>query len=239
MKKAWFSLILASSMMISVPVFAQNEDFGKSAVARSLMNKAAQNQASPATKTVTAPKPVSPYEYQETIPDNVDALMERVELQNGALVEEFELLLQKDPLNPDAPKWLSQIAEFHWQMAHYNYLRARRAWIAELDNCADDETKCPPEPVADYSQAIADYRRILSQYPNYDRTDDVYFRLGDALIRNQQSKEGIGYLHKLTQTYPNYKDLDAAYLAMGEFYFSQKNNRPTINMPNTNSPGPI
>ena len=132
MRKAWFSLILASSMMTAIPALAQNEDFGKSAVARSLMTKASQNQATTTTRTVTTVKSAAPYEYQEAIPDNVDTLMERVELQNGALVEEFEQLLQKDPLNPDAPRWLSQIAEFHWQTAHYSYLRARRSWLAEI-----------------------------------------------------------------------------------------------------------
>ena len=223
MRHAWFSLILAASVLATCPAFAQNEDFGKSAVAHSLMAKASKSQTVSEKKIIKPVESARPYEIQETIPEDVDSLMERVEEQNSVLVEEFEQLLVKDPLNPDAPKWLSQIAEFHWQTAHYSYLRARRSWMAELDKCAENEASCPPEPVADYSQSIADYRRLLTQYPNYAHTDDILFRLGDALIRNKQPKEGIGYLHRLTQTYPNYKDLDAAYLAMGEFYFSQKN----------------
>ena len=225
MQKAWFSLVLAVSMLATSPAFAQNqnEDFGKSAVAHSLMAKASKSQTVSEKKVIKPVESARPYEIQESIPEDVDSLMERVEEQNSVLVEEFEQLLVKDPLNPDAPKWLSQIAEFHWQTAHYSYLRARRAWMTELDKCAENESSCPPEPVADYSQSIADYRRLLTQYPNYAHTDDILFRLGDALIRNKQPKEGIGYLHRLTQTYPNYKDLDAAYLAMGEFYFSQKN----------------
>ena len=107
-------------------------------------------------------------------------------------------------------------AEFHWQMAHYAYLRERRAWLGALEGCADDESKCPPEPVADYHAAIDDYRRILLKYPTYEHLDEVLFRLGDALIRNQQAKEGISYLHRLTQNYPDYKDLDAAYLVNGD-----------------------
>ncbi len=213
----------AMSLLCASPVFAQNnEDFGKSAVARIMESKAKAPQKGD-TRTLAAPKPAAPFAYHEETPEDVDGLMARVEAQNGELVKEFEQLLEKDPLNPDAPKWLSQIAEFHWQMAHYAYLRERRAWMAKLDSCDDVDTPCPPEPVADYSASIADYRRIYSQYPTYAHLDDVLFRLGDGLIRNQQPKEGISYLHRLTQAYPDYKDLDAAYLAIGEFYFSQKN----------------
>ncbi len=217
------SAIIAISLFCVTPVFAQNnEDFGKSAIARIMESKAKAPQSGE-TRTLTAPKPATPFTYREEMPEDIDGLMARVEAQNGELVKEFEQLLEKDPLNPDAPKWLSQIAEFHWQMAHYAYLRERRAWMAKLDSCDDVDNPCPPEPTADYSAAIADYRRILSQYPTYSHLDDVLFRLGDGLIRNQQPKEGIGYLHRLTQSYPDYKDLDAAYLAIGEFYFSQKN----------------
>ena len=224
MRYSFFIVLLAASLLHPLNAWSENpqEDFGKSAVAQTLM-KQAKNQESAPVRTISAPAASSPYEYHEEIPEDVDALMERVETQNSALVEEFEQLLQKDALNPDAPKWLGQIAEFHWQTAHYAYLRARRAWLAELDKCVDDETKCPEEPQADYHESINDYRKILANYPSYEHMDDVLFRLGDALIRNKQSKEGISYLHRLTQSYPNYKDLDAAYLAMGEFYFSQKN----------------
>ena len=199
---------------------ATAEDFGKSAVAQTLMKQAAKAQAAPNTDKIQAPKPASPFEMQESIPEDVDTLMERIEAQNRALVDEFEALIQKDPLNPDAPKWLAEVAEFHWQTAHYAYLRARRTWLAQLDSCEDD---CPEEPQADYHAAIDDYRRILSQYPTYPKLDEVLFRLGDALIRNRQPREGVSYLHRLTQEYPEYPELDAAYLALGEFYFSQKN----------------
>ncbi|MBQ9243319.1 MAG: tetratricopeptide repeat protein [Proteobacteria bacterium] len=222
MKRSLAIAMFAATMLFPGASWADNEDFGKSAVAQSLAKQASGMDNLP-SREISAPKPASPYSYREEIPEDVDGLMASVEVQNGLLVKEFEALLEKDPTNPDAPKWLSQIAEFHWQMAHYAYLRERRAWLGALDSCADDEQKCPPEPVADYHAAIDDYRRILLKYPTYEHLDDVLFRLGDALIRNQQSKEGISYLHRLTQNYPDYKDLDAAYLAIGEFYFSQRN----------------
>ncbi len=221
MKNAIAVWILTLSLCIPAASWAQDsEDFGKSAVAQALLKRPQNNAPS---RSIQAPQSSSPYELKEEVPPDVDQLMERVESQNGILVEEFESLIEKDPLNPDAPKWLSQIAEFHWQMAHYQYLRERRSWLEKLDSCADDDSTCPPEPKADYKNAVDDYRRLLAKYPTYENLDEVLFRLGDALIRNDQSREGISYLHRLTQSYPDYKDLDAAYLAMGEFYFSQKN----------------
>ena len=218
-----YVLFLVAALLMPGLAFA--EDFGKTAVAESLLSQArsgAGAHGGTAQRVVSKTEHV-PYEIRETMPADVDALMARVTEQNAAIVQEYESLLQKDPLNVQAPHWLGQIAEFHWQMAHYDYLRARRAWITQMESCDPDAGTCPQEPQADYHQAIADYRRILLQYPTYEKTDEVLFRLGDALIRNQQAKEGIGYLHRLTQSYPDYHEMDAAYLAMGEFYFSQKN----------------
>lgn len=199
-------------------------NYGKDAVAQTLQQIALKHQtaADASLPRAVVESEAAPYAYREETPDDVDTLMARVEAQNGALVEEFEHLIAKDPLNPEAPKWLSQVAEFHYQMAHYAYLRARRQWQASLETCGD-EANCSLEPVADYSAAIDDYRRLYTTYPDYRGMDEVLFRLGDALIRNRQAKEGVSYLHRLTQNYPDYRDLDAAYLAMGEYYFSQKN----------------
>ena len=218
-----YVLFMIAALLLPRMGFA--EDFGKTAVATALIAqaKSGSNENDRPVERVVSKTEHTPYEIQETMPANLDELMARVTEQNAAIVQEYESLLQKDPLNAQAPHWLGQIAEFHWQMAHYDYLRARRAWMAQLESCDLDAGTCPPEPQADYHQAIDDYRKILLQYPTYEKTDDVLFRLGDALIRNQQAKEGIGYLHRLTQTYPNYSEIDAAYLAMGEFYFSQKN----------------
>ena len=223
MVRRWIGVcVLAAACCVSGLGWAE-EDFGKSAVTQSLLSQARASLSPGASYRVTTLQPAAPYELTEGIPADVDALMSRVSAQNAALIEEFRSLLAKDPLNPDAPKWRSQIAEYHWQIAHYRYLSARRAWVAAYEACDEDEGACPLEPQADYRAAIEEYRGILRDYPTYDRLDEVLFRLGDALIRNQQAKEGIGYLHRLTQSYPEYRDMDAAYLAMGEYYFSQKN----------------
>lgn len=226
MRRMRLSIVFFCLLLCANSAYAE-EDFGKSAVAQTLRQLASKRRSESDSTVGSRARvdvaPPTPYTYREETPADVDALMARIEEQNGVLVAEFENLLDKDPLNPDAPKWLSQIAEFHYQMAHYAYLRARRAWMAELDTCDEEAGNCKPEPEADYSLAISDYRRLYASYPNYEKMDDVLFRLGDALIRNRQAKEGISYLHKLTQQYPDYEDLDAAYLAMGEYYFSQKN----------------
>ena len=224
MRRGIFSTILVAAFLYAAPALGESEDFGKSAVAQALIKRATQTRGSveSAPRVAEPSKPSVPWTISESVPEDVETLMSNIETQNGLLVVEFENLLAKDPLNPDAPKWLFQIAEFHYQMAHYAYLRARRNWLTALDACSEDESTCPPEPVADYRQSISDYRRLLTTYPAYEKLDDVLFRLGDALIRNQQPKEGVSYLHRLTQEYPHYTSLDAAWLALGEFYFSQK-----------------
>lgn len=213
------------TFLLAQPALGQSDDYGKAAVAKKLIGQAEQVEATQAKRAKLEKKQTTavPFSVDEGGFDDVDALLSRLSDQNQSIIAEFEALLKKAPLNPDAPKWHLQIAEFHWQSEHYRYLSARRAWLAGLEACETEALQCPSEPQADYRNAIAAYREILQKYPDFEQIDEVLFRLGDGLIRNQQAKEGIGYLHRLTQSYPKYHALDAAYLAMGEYYFSQKN----------------
>ena len=95
MRYPLFSLILAVSVLLPMQASADNEDFGKSAVAQTLMKQARQQESAP-VRTIAAPSAATPYEYREEIPEDVDGLMARVEAQHGALVEEFERFLSWD-----------------------------------------------------------------------------------------------------------------------------------------------
>ncbi|MGI5829006.1 MAG: tetratricopeptide repeat protein [Bradymonadia bacterium] len=220
-----FIIILAVLYFVPLHAMAQNND-GKAEVKRSLLEDA-QRKAAELEKerkhdvelSSTAEPAARPYQIDDLATDEVNTQLQAVEERNAVLIHEFEGLLSKNPSNPRAAEWQYRVAELEWQSAHYRYLRARREWLAQQEDCKD---VCAVEPVADYSKAIEVYRKVLDDYPNYERNDEVLYRLGDALIRANREKEGVAFLHRLTQSYPKAKNLDAAYLALGEFYFAQK-----------------
>ncbi len=174
----------------------------------------------------TSPASQAQVVQPEVDPARVDELLKEVESKNRSLVEQYEALLNKDPTNAKAPEWLFRIAEYKWEISSYRHLRDMREWVKEtevLDARGLGPEDWPPAPMPNYTDAIEYYRRIVSSFENYDRLDEVLFKLGDGLIRAGQAKEGVGYLHRLTQSYPDSRYLDLVYLAMGEYYFETRN----------------
>ncbi len=50
--------------------------------------------------------------------------------------------------------------------------------------------------------AIARYEGILSEFPDYERLDDVLFRLGECLLNQGRDAEALPHLQRLLDTFP-------------------------------------
>lgn len=162
----------------------------------------------------------------EVDPAKVDELLKEIESKNKELIAKFEALLQKSPNNAKAADWMFQIAELKWEVAQYRQLRDMREWGAQLD--ALEATGTPSEdwpqaPKPDFGEALEVYKKIVASHGTYERLDEVLFKLGDGLVRAGDDKEGVGYLHRITQAYPDSKYLDRVYLSLGEYYFNNRN----------------
>lgn len=158
-------------------------------------------------------------------PARIDEILKDLESDNREIVEEYQKLLNKDPTNAKAPDWLFRIAEFNWDIAQYKHLRSMREWSAEIDalesqGVEPEEFPQPPKPVFDDS--LEYYKKIVASHGSYERMDEVLYKLGDGLIRAGKAKEGVGYLHRLTQAYKDSQYLDRVYLSLGEYYFEKR-----------------
>ena len=220
----------------------KDKDLGKSAVEEQLKEKAAKAagvderseeeklRAEEERKKEIEDLGGTPVSREEAVapevdPAVVDELLKEVESKNKQLVEKFQALLQKDPTNAKAPEWMFRIAEFKWEIASYKNLRDMREWSKEVESLdaadvPDEEWPSAPQP--DYSEALGYYKDIVASHEDYERLDEVLFKLGDGLIRAGNGKEGVGYLHRLTQSYQDSSYLDRVYLAMGEYYFDAR-----------------
>ncbi|MBN1946871.1 MAG: tetratricopeptide repeat protein [Bradymonadales bacterium] len=138
-------------------------------------------------------------------------------------ITQLRTMLQDMPADyPRRADLLFRLAEAYWEVADADYMAVRATYNA----CIDDWMHCRRneicvEPIPDYSAAIDQYREILRDRPDYERIDEVIFRLGDGLIKDEQSAEGIQYLTRLTNTYPESRYIPEARFLMGEHYFDR------------------
>lgn len=125
-----------------------------------------------------------------------------------ALVE-FQRLLENYPGSPYVEPARQRVRECRQSLARaehlagYFYQRTRQAWRA----------------------AITRYESLLSEYPDYDRLDEVLFRLAECLATVGRGYEALPHLARLEEAYPT-----------SEWVASAKKLRATL--PTTPPPAP-
>ncbi|WP_105103450.1 tetratricopeptide repeat protein [Microbulbifer pacificus] len=75
---------------------------------------------------------------------------------------------------------------------------------------------------ANAREAIALYKKLLVQYPLYERNDQVMYQLSRAYEETGEIEEAVGILRQLVAKYPASRHLDEAYFRLGEYYFTRK-----------------
>lgn len=143
------------------------------------------------------------------------------------MIERLIDILESDPYHPDKAELFFRIAEAHWEEARYRYLRDRVAFDqAYVEYDAGRLSELPPEPGPEYGESLKYYRKIVAQFPEYVRIDEVYYYLGQGALsageRRQDralQREGVTYFQRLVQDHPDSRFIADAHLRLGEYYF--------------------
>ena len=75
---------------------------------------------------------------------------------------------------------------------------------------------------ANAREAIALYKKLLVQYPQYERNDQVMYQLSRAYEETGEIEEAVVVLRQLVAKYPASRHLDESYFRLGEYYFTRK-----------------
>jgi cellulose synthase operon protein C len=123
---------------------------------------------------------------------------------------------------------LFQLSELWWQKSQFVYFtemaaydKAYEAWIEAVNRGEE-----PEEPVANHRQsglyrqeAINLYQRILDEFPNYHRNDQVLFILAGNLYETDKKDQGVELYWNLIRNFPDSTYVAESYLQMGEHFF--------------------
>jgi TolA-binding protein len=168
-------------------------------------------------------------------------------------IRQMEDLLATNPRYDRKADVYFRLAESYWEENHFQYLNARKTWLDALDKFdAGLLTERPREPVGDYGTSLEYYRKILREYPDYQRIDEVLYFLGRGALEVgrtnkdiQLQREGIKHFDNLIQGYPSSRLIPQSLLHQAEYYFENRslyyaktkyetiiNNYPTASMYN-------
>jgi tetratricopeptide (TPR) repeat protein len=169
---------------------------------------------------------LSDFENQAVSKDQM-AKMKTIANKRVGIISKLEKLLRDRPLYPRKAEVYFRLGELNWQQAKYVYLQARNKYDQDMEAFEGKRLATEPvEPKEDYTKALSYYRKVIQQFPDYTRIDQVMFFLGRGALEQGKrmqdrnlAKEGVQYLQKLVGNYPQSRYIAQSHLALGEHFF--------------------
>jgi tetratricopeptide (TPR) repeat protein len=158
-----------------------------------------------------------------------------VELQVAAKrreqIADLEKIIKLSQDKRETPSLLFRLGELLWEESKYFFFEANRKDDDKIRAMnADDQAGIAKaeaekaqllEQSKAYSQrAVEQYSRIVQEFKDFERTDEVLYFLGLNLMEMGDEKRGLVAYKRLVDKYPKSKYLPDAYLAIGEYFFN-------------------
>lgn len=159
--------------------------------------------------------------YEKAIRDL--EVIERKE-RNDAIAQ-FEEFLQRYPDDPKyTPDVMFRLAELYYERSSDDHIVAMRQYEEKLKAIDPSKNEAvPPEPVVNFSQSIALYRRLIDQFPDYRLNDGAHYLLGYCLEKQNEFEKSREAYQALIARYPKSKFTTEAWVRIGEYYFDAYN----------------
>jgi TolA-binding protein len=157
-----------------------------------------------------------------------------VDLSDQAAAKREESInLLRTKVIPAAPEerkaeLIFRLAELYWEKSKSSFAQEMEAYEGAYREWAEaGQTGQPPKQDSYVRQserikqnALDLYRRVLEEYPRYERNDEVLFYLGYNEYEAGRTKDGVDKYLQLIKQFPQSGLVDDAYLQLGEHYFN-------------------
>ncbi|MCC6810624.1 MAG: tetratricopeptide repeat protein [Deltaproteobacteria bacterium] len=149
----------------------------------------------------------------------IDSFRAKLEKNIGAKREEqlkqLEQILEFTNDEQEKASLYFRRGELIWEKSKEFFFKSQEA------STQADEDKFAAESKKLQQDAVADYKRVVKDYPQFERVDEVLYYLGVSLIELGQSEEASEYYRRLISEFPNSQYVPDAWLAVGDFFFDK------------------
>ena len=146
-------------------------------------------------------------------------------------IESLKKIISLSPDPKEAPALLFRLGELYWEESKFFSFEANRKDDELLgamnrgDKAAQEQAKSDKAELTGKSKAYGklateEYKKIVQNYREFERTDEVLFFLGQFLMENNEDRAALVAYKRLIDKYPKSKYLPDAHFAFGEYYFN-------------------
>ncbi len=117
-----------------------------------------------------------------------------------------------------------EMAKYEWAMEMDTYDTTLEACFDEGRDDCDESIQLDRTRSSQYNKkAVSSYQNLLANYQNFNRLDEVLFRMAVTLEELGERKEALQTYTKLVKQYQTSRYVPDSYNAIGEYYFDNNN----------------
>jgi TolA-binding protein len=140
--------------------------------------------------------------------------------QGIGLLEQY---LREHGPTPETPEVMFQLAELKWEESKSHFLGQMAAYNASVEKCAQEKQKgaCRPlpQPNLDLTSSQGLYRRLLTEYPKFRKSDAVLYLYGFSLRSEGRQGEALTQFKRILNEHPESRFRPDAWMAVAESRF--------------------
>ncbi len=138
-------------------------------------------------------------------------------------IARYEAILARDPNSRVAPDVLWRLAYLYFEESHANYLNAWDSYEQASDQLyrqGNTEANVQ-EPKHDYTPTVTILDKLLKQFPNYEKKDDVLYLLAYCLQEMDDNDRALTIYERIITETPDSAMVPEAYVRQGEIHFDR------------------
>lgn len=200
--------------------------------------KKAEETATPAPAEAAEPKKDDPFARQGAASFKVETTLDQKEIsrtrqadeKRDEAIEELKKLIPKAPSSRKA-EMIFRLAELYWEKSKYKYGLEMDTYEKSYNEWADAGQRGDPPKIKDFlrkselikQNALKLYEKVMTEYPTYERNDEVLFYLGYNEYEAGNKTKAVTHYWTLIKQFPKSRLVPDAYLQLGEHFFNDNN----------------
>ncbi|MET0401170.1 MAG: tetratricopeptide repeat protein [Cystobacter sp.] len=155
-------------------------------------------------------------------------------------IESLKKIISLSADSKEQPSLLFRLGELYWEESKYYFFDANRKDDDLLvamnagDAAGQTRAKAAKAELLTRSKqygklALEQYTKIVQNYPDFERSDEVLFFLGTNLMEDGQDRKALVAFKRLIEKFPKSRYMPDTYFAFGEYFFNNsKGKRPDL-----------
>jgi tetratricopeptide (TPR) repeat protein len=146
-------------------------------------------------------------------------------------IESLKKIISLSADQKEQPSLLFRLGELYWEESKFYFFEANRKDDELIDAMNRGDAAAQNRAKAGKAElltrmkqygklALEQYTKIVQEYPDFERSDEVLFFLGTYLMEDGQDRKALVAFKRLVEKHPKSKYIPDAYLAFGEYYFN-------------------